>query len=114
MRETRGGRPRSEQRHKAILQTALDLVVELGFRAVSIESIAAKAGVAKTTIYRRWPNKAAVVMDAFMERLSGTHFPPNRRATESVRLQMHNMARAFRGAEGVVIKALLAEAQFDA
>lgn len=113
MRETRVGRPRSEGRHKAILETAIDLVTELGFRAVSIEAIAAKAGVAKTTIYRRWPNKAAVVMDAFMERLLRTQFPTTKKVTDSVRLQMRSMARAFRSKDGDVLKALLSEAQFD-
>jgi AcrR family transcriptional regulator len=113
MQETRNGRPRSERRHKAILQTAMDLVLELGFRAVSIEAIAAKAGVAKTTIYRRWPNKAAVVMDAFMERLFRPEFPSTKKITESIRLQMRSMARGFRSKDGAVLKALLAEAQFD-
>jgi AcrR family transcriptional regulator len=108
------GRPRSEQRHNAILQAAIDLVLELGFRAVSLESIAAKAGVAKTTIYRRWPNKAAVVMDAFMLRFgSGTQFPTAKKVTDSIRLQMRTMARAFRSKDGALVKALLAEAQFD-
>src|SRR5258705_10427676 len=94
MQETKSGRPRSEERHNAILQTAIDLVLELGFRAVSIESIAAKAGVAKTTIYRRWPNKAAVVMEAFMLRFdSGTQFPPAKTVTEIIRLQMRPMER---------------------
>ena len=112
MQQTRNGRPRSERRHNAILQTAIDLVLELGFRAVSIESIAAKAGVAKTTIYRRWPNKAAVVMDAFMLRFgAGTQFPTAKRVTDSIRLQMRTMARAFRSKDGALVKALLAEAQ---
>ena len=114
MQETRTGRPRSERRHKAILETAMDLVIELGFRAVSVESLAAKTGVAKTTIYRRWPNKAAVVMDAFMERLLRTQFPPTDKATDSIRLQMRGMAKAFRSKDGAVLKSLLAEAQFDA
>jgi AcrR family transcriptional regulator len=114
MPQTRTGRPRSEKRHKAILETALDLATEVGFRAVSIESIAAKTGVAKTTIYRRWPNKAAVIMDAFMERLLRTQFPPTKKATDSIWLQMHSMAKAFRSKDGAVIKALLAETQFDA
>ena len=114
MQERRNGRPRSERRHKAILKTAMDLVTDLGFRAVSIESIAAAAGVAKTTIYRRWPNKAAVVMDAFMERLLRTQFPKTMRVTDSIRLQMRSMAKAFRTKDGAVVKALLAEAQFDA
>jgi len=114
MQEKPSGRPRSERRHNAILQVAIDLVLEHGFRAVSVESIAAKAGVAKTTIYRRWPNKAAVVMDAFMLRFgSGTQFPKAKKVTDSVRLQMRTMARAFRSMDGAVVKALLAEAQFD-
>jgi AcrR family transcriptional regulator len=114
MQETRSGRPRSERRHNAILQTAIDLVLELGFRAVSIESIAAKAGVAKTTIYRRWPNKAAVVMDAFMVRFgSGTQFPTAKKVTDRIRLQMRTMASEFRSKDGSLVKALLAEAQFD-
>jgi AcrR family transcriptional regulator len=114
MPEARSGRPRSERRHQAILQTAIDLVLELGFRAVSIESIAAKAGVAKTTIYRRWPNKAAVIMDAFMVRFgSGTQFPASKKVTDGIRLQMRSMARAFRSKDGALVKALLAEAQFD-
>jgi len=119
MQKTRTGRPRSKRRHNAILRTAIDLVHELGFRAVSIESIAAKTGVAKTTIYRRWPNKAAVVMDAFMLRFgSGTQFqtakPKAKKVTDSIRLQMRTLARAFRSKDGAVVKALLAEAQFDA
>src|SRR3979409_2433614 len=115
MQKTRTGRPRSKRRHNAILRTAIDLVLEVGFREVSIESIAAKAGVAKTTIYRRWPNKAAVVMDAFMMRVGAeTLFPRADKLTDSIRLQMRTMAKAFRGTERALVKALLAEAQFDA
>jgi AcrR family transcriptional regulator len=111
-RETRGGRPRSERIHQAILKTAIDLVLEIGFRAVSIESIAAKTGVGKTTIYRRWPNKAAVIMEAFMQRVgSETLFPSAPTAIESIRLQMRSMAKVFRGKDGALVKALVAEAQ---
>ncbi len=111
----RPGRPRSERLHKSILQTAFDQVLEVGFREVSIESIAAKAGVGKTTIYRRWPNKAAVVMDAFMMRVGAeTLFPRADKLTDSIRLQMRTMAKAFRGRDGALVKALLSEAQFDA
>jgi AcrR family transcriptional regulator len=113
--EADAGLSRGERIRRLILETAIDLVFDVGFRSVSVESIAAKAGVAKTTIYRRWPNKAAVVMDAFMMRVgSGTLFPPARKATESIRLQMHAMAMAFGGRDGALVKALLAEAQFDA
>ena len=109
------GHSRAERLRQVILKTAIDLVFDVGFRAVSIESIAAKSGVAKTTIYRRWPNKAAVVMDAFMMRVgSETRFPTTEKVTDSVRLQMRTMAKAFRSRDGALVKALLAEAQFDA
>ena len=109
-----GGRPRSKEVHDAILQTTYDLVVRDGFRRLSVEAIAATAGVSKATIYRRWPNKAAVVMDAFTLKVgSGSLFPNASSPTESMRLQMHAMARSFRGCDGTLVKSLLAEAQFD-
>ena len=109
-----GGQARGEQVRTLILETAIDLVFEVGFRAVSVESIATRSGVAKTTIYRRWPNKAAVVMDAFMMRVgSGTLFPAAKRVTDRVKMQMHAMAKVFAGKDGTLVKGLLAEAQFD-
>ncbi|HEV7990610.1 MAG TPA: TetR/AcrR family transcriptional regulator [Gemmatimonadaceae bacterium] len=110
----RPGRPRSGEVDQAVLSVALDLVTTVGFRAVTIEGIAARAGVAKTTIYRRWPNRAAVVMDAFMVRVgSHTLFSPDEPFLLSVRHQMRTMAKAFRGEDGALVKALLAESQFD-
>jgi AcrR family transcriptional regulator len=111
---SRGGRPRSKEVHQAILQATFDLVLRDGFRAVSVESIASSAGVSKASIYRRWPNKAAMVMDAFTDKVgSGSLFPKASTATESIRLQMRAMAKSFRGSDGALVKALLAEAQFD-
>ncbi len=108
------GRPRNEQIHQAILTAALDLVLETGFRVVSIEAIAAKTGIAKTTIYRRWPNKAAVIMEGFLTELRpSSFFPEAESALERIRLQMHVTAKAFRGRDGALVKALLAETQFD-
>lgn len=58
------GRPRSVESHQAMLQAALELLAEVGFDAMSIEAIAARAGVGKTTIYRRYASKAELVADA--------------------------------------------------
>jgi AcrR family transcriptional regulator len=58
------GRPRSEKSHQAILQAALALLAEVGFEAMSIEAIATRAGVGKTTIYRRYSSKSELVADA--------------------------------------------------
>jgi AcrR family transcriptional regulator len=111
---TRAGRPRSTEVDRAVMSTALDLVSDGGFRAVTIEAIAAKCGVAKTTIYRRWPNRAAVVMDAFMARVgSSALFAADDPFEEGVRRQMRAMAKAFRGEDGDLVRALLAESQFD-
>ncbi|MGH2678280.1 MAG: TetR/AcrR family transcriptional regulator [Actinomycetota bacterium] len=66
-RAGRPGRPRSEEADRAILDATLDLFVEHGFEAMSMEGIAARAGVGKTTIYRRWPSKEDLVVDAIDE-----------------------------------------------
>ena len=61
-REDLTGRPRSAQSHWAILDATLELVAEEGIQGASIEGIAARAGVGKTTIYRRWPSKEASIL----------------------------------------------------
>ncbi len=61
------GRPRSAQAHKAIIDATLELLAEEGFQGLSIEEVAARAGVGKTTIYRRWPSKDELVMEAIRQ-----------------------------------------------
>jgi AcrR family transcriptional regulator len=58
------GRPRSLRSHQAMVQATLALLAEVGFDAMSIDAIAARAGVGKTTIYRRYTCKAELVADA--------------------------------------------------
>jgi AcrR family transcriptional regulator len=61
------GRPRSDQAHRAILEATRDLLIADGYDQLSIEAIAARAGVGKQTVYRWWPSKAAVVAEAVVE-----------------------------------------------
>ena len=61
----RPGRPRSEQAECAIVEATLDLFAEKGFDGVCVEAVAARAGVGKATIYRRWPNKEELLLAAF-------------------------------------------------
>ncbi len=61
------GRPRSEEAHKAILDATLALLVEVGFSALTVEGVAQRAGVGKATIYRRWPSKLPLVVEAFSQ-----------------------------------------------
>lgn len=58
------GRPRDPQVDSAILAATLELLAEDGFDLLSIEAVAARAGVGKTTVYRRWPSKIRLVVDA--------------------------------------------------
>lgn len=61
------GRPRSADADRAIVQATLELLTESGVASLAIEQVAARAGVAKATIYRRWPNKEALILDALAE-----------------------------------------------
>ncbi|CAM4079507.1 TetR/AcrR family transcriptional regulator [Nocardiopsis rhodophaea] len=62
---------RSERARRAILDATYDLVLEKGYAKLTIEAIAARAGVGKQTIYRWWPSKGAVMIDAFLPEGAG-------------------------------------------
>ncbi|MFJ8665651.1 TetR/AcrR family transcriptional regulator [Streptomyces sp. NPDC093600] len=64
---------RSERSRRAIFDAALALVSETGYAKTTIEGIAARAGVGKQTIYRWWPSKAAVLLDAFLDLAAQAH-----------------------------------------
>jgi AcrR family transcriptional regulator len=68
------GRPRSAEAHRAILDAVLVMLAEEGFGGLSIEGVAARAGVGKATVYRRWQSKVPLVIEALdtlaSERLS--------------------------------------------
>jgi AcrR family transcriptional regulator len=58
------GRPRDARVHQAILDTTLQMLSEVGYGRLTIEGVAARAGVGKGTIYRHWPSKGALVVEA--------------------------------------------------
>jgi AcrR family transcriptional regulator len=61
------GRPRDARHDQAILEATLELLQEHGYRGVTIEGVAARAGVGRPTIYRRWPSKPAIVVAALVQ-----------------------------------------------
>jgi AcrR family transcriptional regulator len=112
--DTRAGRPRNQDANEAILRATLRLVSAKGFRAVTMDQIAETAGVGKMTVYRRWPNKAALVMDALLVLIGPeTAFPQAARALDRLRRQLDLQAKFFRSESGTLIRSLLAEAQSD-
>ena len=108
------GRPRSERAKRAILEAAGELLDHNGFAGVTVEAIAVRAGVSKATIYRWWPNKAAVITDSFLELTAPEiDFVETGSVREDLRLQMRSLIRVFVGKSGQTIAALVAEGQSD-
>lgn len=111
---------RSERSRQSILQATLKLIDErepdsMSVQQLSIERIAQEAGVSKTTIYRWWPNKAAVIIDTFLENhILATPVREDLPAIEAMREHIVALAKVYTGYEGRLMAQLLAEAQYDA
>ncbi|MBT2486521.1 MULTISPECIES: TetR/AcrR family transcriptional regulator [unclassified Microbacterium] len=110
---------RSEQSRQAILQATMRLLDErepdaVSIRDLSIERIARESGVSKTTIYRWWPNKAAVVIDTFLENhILATRVHEALPAVDALREHVLSLASVYAGHEGRLMAQLLAECQYD-
>jgi AcrR family transcriptional regulator len=107
------GRPRSEKAQNAVLEAAAELLLQQGLAAVSMDAIAARAGVSKATIYRWWPTKESLALDALYHEWEGV---PTVEDTGSLRGDLLKLLRpwarlAGRRPYGRVIAALLTEAQ---
>lgn len=114
-REFKSGRPRSESSRKSILESTRRLLTHTSVQKLSIEAIARKAGVGKTTIYRWWPSKSAVVMEAVFSQPSFHNILPTpRNAVEGVRTQIEKLTRQLAGKNGRTVAEILGEAQPDA
>jgi AcrR family transcriptional regulator len=108
------GRPRCPVKHQNILKAACELLDEVGFANLTIEGIAARAGVGKTTIYRRWPNKASIAMDAIFEEVSSRMPSPDTgSAREDLRRLLRALVKELGGPMGCKVAMLLANSQFD-
>jgi AcrR family transcriptional regulator len=110
-----GGRPRSEQAHRAILEATDALLREEGYGGLTIEKVAARAGVGKRTIYRWWPSKGALVAEAFGEAVRSRDPEID---TGSVRDDLVGfLGRLFvdssRPGKKVALRSMMVEAQLD-
>lgn len=110
-----GSARRSEAARLAVLNAADDLLVEHGFEGLTIEGIAAAAGVAKQTIYRWWKSKVDILFDNLvLDAETALAWPTGPTGPDTVRGYVHRFA-AFLGEEpaGRVLQALLGHAQLD-
>jgi AcrR family transcriptional regulator len=110
------GRPRSEKARQAILGAAAELLLARGLAAVSMDAVAEQAGVSKATIYRWWPTKESLALDALYTEWAAAR--PSPRDTGSLRGDLLSLLRPWARVAssrpyGRVIAALLTEAQTD-
>lgn len=103
------GRPRSARRSAAVLAAALDEIGERGIAGMTIESVAARAGVSKVTVYRRWPDKIALALAA-IETLPELEVPDTGDLGEDLRRIRRDLLDVFaRSNLADVLPALMAE-----
>ncbi len=113
--EHKRGRPRSKLADSAILRAATDLMAERGLGGMSIEEVACRAGVGKATIYRRWPSRGALALEAFLAEFLGQQPLPD---TGTLRGDLLAALRAWirsvtQTGAGPMLSGLIAEVQQD-
>ncbi|KAB8314819.1 TetR/AcrR family transcriptional regulator [Tolypothrix campylonemoides VB511288] len=109
-------RRRNQRSHQAILKATAELLEEKGYRDICIEAIASRAGVGKQTIYRWWPSKAAVVMEAYSEKATQDIPTPDTGSVKQDLCQILQQLFAIltTTTTGTAVTGLIAEAQMDA
>ncbi len=108
------GRPRSEPVRRAILRSTLKLLEQNGFLDLTIEAVAARANVGKATVYRWWPNKAALIADAFASSTTRRlRFPDTGSVRTDMSQQMCQVVKIFGSRRGRILAAILAAGQSD-
>ncbi|MFI5041016.1 MAG: TetR/AcrR family transcriptional regulator [Acidimicrobiales bacterium] len=105
----RPGRPRSGECDRAIEDAALQLLVDEGFGRMSMEGIAARAGVGKATVYRRWDSKERLVVEAVRRRFLEHVVAPDTGSVRSDMLELLSALHRRLVSDGAVMQAFSAE-----
>ena len=104
------GRPRSAATEVAILDAAVELLVEVGFGGMSMEAIAARAGVGKAAIYRRWSSKEEVVVASLREHACASiPLPDTGDVRADLTAMLEGIRRAMVGDDGPIMTAFVSE-----
>jgi AcrR family transcriptional regulator len=110
----RMGRPRDAAAKDAILKAANDILEERGIAGFTIEAVAKRAGVAKTTIYRWWPSKGALAIAGFLaETAPKISYPNSGSIVSDLTEQLKRVAVVYGGVAGRVLSAIIADGQRD-
>ena len=108
------GRPRSEASRGAIIAAANELLRTVGLHRMSIEAVAEASGVGKTTIYRWWPSKGTLALDAYLEDMRAKVIVPDTGdGGEDLRRHARAVIEFYAGKEGRIFAQFMAEAQSD-
>ena len=108
------GRPRSQHARRAVLNAARELIERGGYPAATIEAVAERSGVAKTTIYRWWPNRASLVVDLLIEiSWEAVPIPAGPDPMRALRDEFRGIASVSDSLPGRLLASLLGEAQSD-
>lgn len=108
------GRPRSEKARKAVIRATLKLLERVGFNELTIEAVAARAGVGKATVYRWWPNKAELVIAAFASAVEEElRFPSAGPVLKSIHEQMKRWAVIFQSPLGQIVGTVIGAGQSE-
>ena len=108
------GRPRSEASRGAIIAATNRLLRTIGPNRMSIEAVAEASGVGKTTIYRWWPNKGTLALDAYLEDMRATVVVPDTGGGgEDLRRHAQAVIGFHAGEEGRIFAQFMAKAQND-
>jgi len=108
------GRPRSEDLEPIVLKVTYEMLAKKGYYGFSLDEIVATTGIAKTTIYRRWPNKAKLAMSSVSHLISPfLEFPKNEPFNKALINQMESLSNLFNGKFGKVISTLIGAGQQD-
>ena len=108
------GRPRSDASKRAVTSAAYEILVEEGLARFSVEAVARRSGVARTTIYRWWPSKGLLAVESFLEAFQvQLAFETTSSPEKDFRALVRSLARALGGPAGRVAASVMAEAQRD-
>jgi AcrR family transcriptional regulator len=112
--DRRPGRPRDQNTHEAILEATRRLLLEGGYHRLTFEAVASAAGTSRSTVYRWWPTRGALVLEAASERLNIGRVPDTGNSREDLLVAIRQLINTFSDRlAGIVIMAAIANLDDD-